>query len=379
MASNKTIVITVPKINSLSNVSKQLVTSSTKFSRPTETLPRIITAHNPSIFNTNHLPKISQFASSFQDIVKDEPDMDKTDNKPPRKRQRLDHLSLDQKIMRRKLKNRVAAQTARDRKKLQMDSMESRLARASQELATVKEFNKILQQRHDAVTFENSELKARLSMCSCNNDGTSERRLNDAVVKTLQNSSNFNDTKSVVSPMEETEHIVMDSVSIVGDADNDIIDGCITVEESAMPVYVTDSRRSPAGSVRIPVSLDCVESAELRSPPRTKTQSIEAVPLWILVLAAACLQFSGQQPAQSSLQNKHQQYHTTSCSLRSLPPSSKCHLLPQLKHSSKSSLKRLFRMLQNTSPSSLQFKPVHKKTHLYRILSLLHEMSLTKT
>merc|ERR1739845_91566 len=49
--------------------------------------------------------------------------------KSVRKRANLDHLSPEEKMMRRKLKNRVAAQNARDKKRCKMEEMEVELER----------------------------------------------------------------------------------------------------------------------------------------------------------------------------------------------------------------------------------------------------------
>ncbi|XP_062504989.1 X-box-binding protein 1-like [Corticium candelabrum] len=74
---------------------------------------------------------------------------------PRRKRQRLTHMSDDEKQLRRKLKNREAAQSARDRKKARMDELEK----------VVKE----LQQQNEALTQENHALKARLQQSNTEN------------------------------------------------------------------------------------------------------------------------------------------------------------------------------------------------------------------
>merc|ERR1711990_487413 len=89
---------------------------------------------------------------------------------PARKRANLDHLSPEERMMRRKLKNRVAAQTARDKKKAATDSMEQQLAEAKARLqesldanAQLLVTNTQLQMENANLQQKNIELQARLS------------------------------------------------------------------------------------------------------------------------------------------------------------------------------------------------------------------------
>merc|ERR1712211_2072 len=94
-----------------------------------------------------------------------------TENEAPaRKRANLDHLSPEERMMRRKLKNRVAAQTARDKKKAATDSMEKQLADVQARLqesldanAQLLKTNTQLQMENASLQQQNSELQARLS------------------------------------------------------------------------------------------------------------------------------------------------------------------------------------------------------------------------
>jgi len=70
---------------------------------------------------------------------------------PARKRANLDHMSPEEKLMRRKLKNRVAAQNARDKKRLRMDEIEVKL----QEL---EEANAKLQMENESLRALNERL-----------------------------------------------------------------------------------------------------------------------------------------------------------------------------------------------------------------------------
>merc|ERR1719203_1390771 len=75
------------------------------------------------------------------------------DSKVVRKRANLDHLSSDEKLMRRKLKNRVAAQNARDKKRVKMEDMEGDLER-------LKAHAKALETRNAQLVSENDQLRS---------------------------------------------------------------------------------------------------------------------------------------------------------------------------------------------------------------------------
>lgn len=83
-----------------------------------------------------------------------------------RKRQRLDHLSLEEKLLRRKLKNRVAAQTARDRKKAKMEELEDLVQHLEFEREILKAENSKLKNMNMLLETENKYLKGK------SNDGT---------------------------------------------------------------------------------------------------------------------------------------------------------------------------------------------------------------
>lgn len=95
-------------------------------------------------------PIIITVPTKYLAVDKVESQVDVTSSTPSRKR-RLDHLSWEEKMQRKKLKNRVAAQTSRDRKKAKMDEMESQIKqfmdmneRLLNEVASLKALNERL-------------------------------------------------------------------------------------------------------------------------------------------------------------------------------------------------------------------------------------------
>ncbi|KAK5870768.1 hypothetical protein PBY51_003689 [Eleginops maclovinus] len=83
---------------------------------------------------------------------------------PIRKRQRLTHLSPEEKALRRKLKNRVAAQTARDRKKAKMGELEQQVIELELENQKLHIENRLLREKSSGLLTENEELRQRLGL-----------------------------------------------------------------------------------------------------------------------------------------------------------------------------------------------------------------------
>lgn len=83
---------------------------------------------------------------------------------PNRKRRRLDNLNVEERILRRKLKNRVAAQSARDRKKAHMDQLEVSLHRVEKENKFLKKSNEDLRSQVHQLMESNAQLRAKLGL-----------------------------------------------------------------------------------------------------------------------------------------------------------------------------------------------------------------------
>jgi len=99
------------------------------------------------------------------------------DDQPARKRANLDHLSAEERLMRRKLKNRVAAQTARDKKKAYIDDLEAVLSnlreehnQTLQENSRLQAANTSLQVENASLHQQNKELQARLGQFDATTD-----------------------------------------------------------------------------------------------------------------------------------------------------------------------------------------------------------------
>uniref|UniRef100_M3YQ14 X-box-binding protein 1 n=1 Tax=Mustela putorius furo TaxID=9669 RepID=M3YQ14_MUSPF len=148
---------------------------------------------------------------------------------PPqaRKRQRLTHLSPEEKALRRKLKNRVAAQTARDRKKARMSELEQQVVDLEEENQKLLLENQLLREKTHGLVVENQELRQRLGMDALVTEEEVETQTKGNGARPVAGSaeSAAPGAGPVVTP---PEHLPMDSDSVdSSDSESDILLGIL--------------------------------------------------------------------------------------------------------------------------------------------------------
>ncbi|XP_036594127.1 LOW QUALITY PROTEIN: X-box-binding protein 1 [Trichosurus vulpecula] len=151
---------------------------------------------------------------------------------PARKRQRLTHLSPEEKALRRKLKNRVAAQTARDRKKARMSELEQQVVDLEEENQKLLIENQLLRERTHGLVIENQELRQRLGIDALITEEETESKANDVrlVAGSAERSTQTTCASAAGAGPVVTlpEHVPVDSDSTdSSDAESDILLGIL--------------------------------------------------------------------------------------------------------------------------------------------------------
>ncbi|XP_012869911.1 PREDICTED: LOW QUALITY PROTEIN: X-box-binding protein 1 [Dipodomys ordii] len=155
---------------------------------------------------------------------------------PPqaRKRQRLTHLSPEEKALRRKLKNRVAAQTARDRKKARMSELEQQVVDLEEENQKLLLENQLLREKTHGLVIENQELRLRLGMDALVAEEETETEAKGNGVRPVTGSAERSTQTTCTSaagagPVVTTpEHLPVDSDSVdSSDTESDILFGIL--------------------------------------------------------------------------------------------------------------------------------------------------------
>ncbi|KAL4003895.1 bZIP transcription factor family protein [Acanthocheilonema viteae] len=132
---------------------------------------------------------------------------------PVRKRERLNHLTAEEKQNRRKLKNRVAAQTARDRKKYRASKLEEAVRMLILENGKLREENKCLKRTCEELKSHNVELQDLLNNNQEREGSCSETEVSSSSSSSMPSSS-LGSAESIRGP-QQREQAMMRSLRIL--------------------------------------------------------------------------------------------------------------------------------------------------------------------
>ncbi|KAL5283246.1 hypothetical protein ACFFRR_005870 [Megaselia abdita] len=138
------------------------------------------------------------------------------------KKRRLDHLTWEEKVQRKKLKNRVAAQTSRDRKKAKMEDMEVTIQELNENTDMLRNKCEKLEQANDNLVQKNKELEKQVAYLQNQLDG----------LKTVKNQSEVKSSDCVKS---ETKEFNLKGSAV--STENPLPKGNLTLLDSEMTEY----------------------------------------------------------------------------------------------------------------------------------------------
>jgi FtsZ-binding cell division protein ZapB len=144
-------------------VRQQQISTGYAIRRPVQMQQQERSAISPQLNSTQLAQPINistdQVSIASKRSASSSPDWDSAMLSPPRKRERLVHLSADEKMYRRKMKNRIAAQTARDRKKMKMSQLEEHIQQLEENNHDLADENEDLRYQNDQLRIDNEQIK----------------------------------------------------------------------------------------------------------------------------------------------------------------------------------------------------------------------------
>ncbi|XP_037946574.1 X-box-binding protein 1 [Teleopsis dalmanni] len=130
----------------------------------TATAPAVFITVPKYVAITPSTPSLPKIRPAPTPVVMDAIPVATDEGAPKGKKRRLDHLTWEEKVQRKKLKNRVAAQTSRDRKKARMEEMECEIKELNQKTEILENKCESLQAINDSLLEKNQKLDMEVEM-----------------------------------------------------------------------------------------------------------------------------------------------------------------------------------------------------------------------